>query len=190
MLFPSIPCTKRKLKTTPKLQDPSSYSLFHTHIFTSRPKRNVLTQKMACPTHGWSWSSQKTFMFLVCISFSYPIDASISEKLDQTAVPQPKDTEIKCGSCPCVNPCDQQSPPPPPPPLISPPPPPAMPPKNPASQNYNPLPPPPPRFIYVTGVPGYGNNWEYYYGSATRDRAMNLLGFACWGLLSAMMLFG
>lgn len=63
---------------------------------------------------------------------------------------------IKCGSCPCVNPC---APPPPPPP-----------PKN---CNPSPLPPPPPRFIYVTGIPGVyqtdQNGWDYYFSGGGRN---------------------
>ncbi|KAL6219519.1 hypothetical protein ACLB2K_007278 [Fragaria x ananassa] len=80
--------------------------------------------------------------------------------------------EIKCGTCPCVNPCQQQQqelPPPPPPP------PPAMTtgctPALPAAPAV--LAPPPPRFIYVTGIPGdlyktdtYGSSYSYDFYSA------------------------
>ncbi|XP_050228865.1 uncharacterized protein LOC126678041 [Mercurialis annua] len=68
--------------------------------------------------------------------------------------------QIKCGSCPCVNPCAQLPPPPPPPP--------------PKTTYCSPVAPPPPRFIYVTGVPGNGNlyvtdeNWNYFSGASTR----------------------
>lgn len=70
---------------------------------------------------------------------------------DQPLVPSPITSENKCGSCPCGNPCVQQSPPPPPP---SPPPPSPPPPKYPTQ--YCPPPPPlPPTFFYFTGPPGY-----------------------------------
>lgn len=89
------------------------------------------------------------FQFPVLISAS----ATFSSKVDHV----PHEPSIKCGECPCVNPCSQQpvalpSPPPPPPPAYpaqycTPPPPPPPPPK----LVYA---PPPPRFIYVTGGPG------------------------------------
>ena len=82
---------------------------------------------------------------ILSISFPIPINAS-TKKLQEivpVVVPQAPTTEIKCGTCPCVNPCGQQSLPPPLPPP-------------PRFTYCNPLPmtPPPPRFYYVTGVPG------------------------------------
>ncbi|KAI3502950.1 hypothetical protein L1887_31364 [Cichorium endivia] len=83
-------------------------------------------------------------------------------------VPELPDASVKCGSCPCVNPCGSQqmlpppepqpspSPPPPPPPPLPSPPPPSPPP--PVTQYCPPAvgvvkSPPPPRFIYVTSPP-------------------------------------
>ncbi|XP_012089935.2 leucine-rich repeat extensin-like protein 6 [Jatropha curcas] len=96
---------------------------------------------------------------------------------DPTLVPPELNTgEIKCGSCPCVNPCAL-----PPPPPTPPPPPPPPPPKT----IYCPplqLPPPPPRFVYVTAVPGnnlyvidpYRNNWDYY-SNANKQNSLTML---------------
>ncbi|KAE9606116.1 hypothetical protein Lalb_Chr10g0104481 [Lupinus albus] len=70
---------------------------------------------MVSPTQVLSLPKLTTLLFLFCISFSSLVEATTSSsKLD---------TEIKCGSCPCGNPCDEQIPPPPPPPQKPPPPP-------------------------------------------------------------------
>ncbi|CAL1390613.1 unnamed protein product [Linum trigynum] len=99
--------------------------------------------------------------------------SSVTEKLDDQNQPT---AEIKCGSCPCVDPCSQlppppspPPPPPPPPPLPSPSPPPPQlqppppppdctplsppPPSPPPPRIVYVKPPPPPRFVYVTGDP-------------------------------------
>lgn len=117
--------------------------------------------------------------------------------------PQNPDAEIKCGSCPCSNPCIQQLSPPPPPP---PPPPPS--PCTPTVSSRPPPPrfiytmsspaPPPPRFTYTTGVPGNlyeidANNSWYYFSGTTGTRpgmaavvvalgcgALHLMGFSKW----------
>ncbi|KAB1997998.1 hypothetical protein ERO13_D12G055500v2 [Gossypium hirsutum] len=94
---------------------------------------------------------------ILSIIFAVPINAStkILEEVVPVVVPQAPTTEIKCGACPCVNPCGQQSLPPPPPPRFT-------------YCNTLPSPPPPPRFYYVTGVPGqlYGvdpdDRWRYF----------------------------
>ncbi|KAL8034400.1 hypothetical protein ABFX02_12G025800 [Erythranthe guttata] len=76
---------------------------------------------------------------------------TFSTEVDREIFPEP--ISIKCGECPCVNPCSHQSPPPPPPPenrgrYCSPPPP------SPVYVAAETIPPPPPRFNYVTGAPG------------------------------------
>ncbi|KAL2317236.1 hypothetical protein Fmac_031112 [Flemingia macrophylla] len=145
-----------------------------------------------------SWSPQKisiVLLLLFCVT--------ISSKLDQPPVSQPSYTEIKCGSCPCGSPCDDQllSPPPPPPP--SPPPlllpdissplscdqsPPPPPPSKPPPPLRPPPTPPPPRFIYVTGVPG--DAYPAYYYSAAQNRVVGFLFLLGLGALSVTMLFG
>ncbi|OIW02673.1 hypothetical protein TanjilG_29449 [Lupinus angustifolius] len=140
-----------------------------------------------------------TLLFLFCISLSSIVEATTSSsKLD---------TEIKCGSCPCGNPCDEQLPPPPPPPPQNPPPqpqplpeisspencdlpPPLLslppPPPPPPPSRPPPTPPPPPRFIYITGVPADA----YNYDSAAQNRVVGLLVLACLEALLVTMLFG
>lgn len=79
---------------------------------------------------------------IILISIFVPLSASVShEKVDEAMV----QTSVKCGECPCVNPCSQlQVPPPPPPP----------PPPTPQSTQYcPPQTPPPPRFYYFSGPP-------------------------------------
>ncbi|KAI4307630.1 hypothetical protein L6164_030798 [Bauhinia variegata] len=144
---------------------------------------------MASPTQTWCPHKLTIMLLFFILSFSFPIQASTSEKVDQpVATPPTGAEEVKCGSCPCANPCVQQLPPPPPPPPPSPslqncnpPPPPPSPPP--------PRPPPPPRFTYVTGAPGNVYTWEYYY-SAAQNRAVGLLLLAAMALLSINMVFG
>ncbi|KAK7276268.1 hypothetical protein RIF29_17406 [Crotalaria pallida] len=150
---------------------------------------------MVSPTQFLSPPKLTTLLFLFCISFSSLVEATTnSSKFD---------TEIKCGSCPCGNPCDEILPPPPPPPspqtpppqlqpeplpeisspencdppppppLLPPPPPPPSPPPPPPSRP--PPTPPPPRFIYITGMPADA----YNYYSAAQNRVVGLLVLAC-----------
>ncbi|KAE9615061.1 hypothetical protein Lalb_Chr04g0251311 [Lupinus albus] len=132
-----------------------------------------------------------TLLFLFCISFSSLVEATTSSsKLD---------TEIKCGSCPCGNPCEKELPPPPqtPPPqplpeisspqscdLLSPPSPSLPPPPPPPSRP--PPTPPPPRFIYITSVPADA----YNYSSASQNRVVGLLVLACLEAVLVTMVFG
>ncbi|KAJ6368111.1 hypothetical protein OIU78_000645 [Salix suchowensis] len=52
--------------------------------------------------------------FMVCTII--PVcRASVTKNPDQALDPRELGTGIKCGSCPCVNPCSQLVPPPPPP---------------------------------------------------------------------------
>ncbi|MFS8028748.1 hypothetical protein Hanom_Chr16g01514071 [Helianthus anomalus] len=98
-----------------------------------------------------------------------------------------QDDQIKCGGCPCNNPCYTTSPPPPPPPS---PPPPKM--STPTPGLVNPCPPPPitgggsgmapPGYIYITGPPGdvYPVN-PFFSGGSHRNlwatpRLLALLG--------------
>ncbi|KAI3451821.1 hypothetical protein Pfo_008486 [Paulownia fortunei] len=82
----------------------------------------------------YKWT--RTLVTLLILQFSSILirqSASFSTKVDD--LPDPS---IKCGECPCVNPCSQQQPTPPPPPPLP-------------MQYFS---PPPPRFVYVTGPPG------------------------------------
>lgn len=127
------------------------------------------------------WSPQAFVLLLLLLFFlvgsssetESPTSPSTSDhvqKLEKRVLVEPDHddkyhTGIKCGSCPCVNPCVQQLPPPPPPP----------PPKT-QYCSPNVLPPPPPRFVYVTSLPEQpyqaniipNNNWQYYYSAARR----------------------
>lgn len=94
-------------------------------------------------------------ILLIILLIPIATRVTYSTKVDDSININPS---IKCGECPCLNPCNQQLPPPlpppPPPPYCSPPPPPPPPPP---AQYCSPTPPapalvpPPPRFIYVTG---------------------------------------
>ncbi|EXC20660.1 hypothetical protein L484_027219 [Morus notabilis] len=120
------------------------------------------------------------FLLTLIIPFSYSQNfpstttpTSDAEKVEQKLVVPHHDvkeynTGIKCGSCPCVNPCVQLPPPPPPP-------------KTPYCSPVV-MPPPPPRFVYVTSLPEQpyqantipSNNWQYFYSSAARKTMLYL----------------
>ncbi|XP_050259635.1 anther-specific proline-rich protein APG-like [Quercus robur] len=153
---------------------------------------------MISSTH--CWSPQKLLMMLLFLltSFSFPTSATVSQKLDQTPLPQEADTEVKCGSCPCSNPCVQQPPLPPPSPP-PPPPPPSPTPNNPSTPYCPPLAPPPPRFTYVTSVPGgnlYNTDPNYpiyntwvYHSSADRNMIVELLLLLGFGVLELLVIW-
>lgn len=143
------------------------------------------------------WSPQKLLMMLLflLISFSFPSSATVSQKLDQTPLPQEADTEVKCGSCPCSNPCVQQPPPPPPPPPQPPTPKNPSTPYCPPEDPFSPLAPPPPRFSYVTSVPGGNlyntdplNTWVFY-SSADRNMIVGLLLLLGFGVLELIVIW-
>ncbi|PON81387.1 hypothetical protein TorRG33x02_228120 [Trema orientale] len=112
------------------------------------------------------WSPQRvSLVLLLLLFFSFVSSSNTESPTITTSDDDEYHTGIKCGSCPCVNPCGQQLPPPPPPP----------PPKTPYCSPVT-LPPPPPRFVYVTSLPEQpyqaniipNNNWQYFYSSAGR----------------------
>ncbi|KAL5743418.1 hypothetical protein ACOSQ2_026534 [Xanthoceras sorbifolium] len=134
-------------------------------------------------------------ILLIISSFTIQASATLSKKLDQEQllVPPPdyNYNGIKCGTCPCVNPCGQLPPPPPSPP---PPPPPPPPPKTPSCPQQQQLPPPPPRFIYVTGVPGEiyqteVDNWGFFSRSAECNVAKKLLLLAGYFVLGILVIW-
>ncbi|XP_011097218.1 amyloid beta A4 precursor protein-binding family B member 1-interacting protein-like [Sesamum indicum] len=125
------------------------------------------------------------------LQFSVLINASASFTTKVDEVPDPS---IKCGECPCVNPCSQQLPPPPlpPPALPPPPPPPALPPPPPEQYCSPPpprfvytagtSPPPPPRWVYMTADPRHLNPTNdpfslQIYTNAAQDRLTNFRVF-------------
>lgn len=77
--------------------------------------------------------------FIFLLLTLVPTSAIRNEKFDESTVQPMPEASIKCGECPCVNPCTQQQPPPPPPPQIT--------------QYCPPQVPPPPRFYYFSGPP-------------------------------------
>lgn len=130
---------------------------------SSPPHSFIFSQQnnMVRHSHHKNKNPQSVLMIFPVLSiiFAVPTNSStkILEEMVPVVVPQAPTTEIKCGACPCVNPCGQQSlpPPPPPPPRFT-------------CCNTLPPTPPPPTFYYVTGVPGqlYGvdpdDSWRYF----------------------------
>ncbi|KAI3720107.1 hypothetical protein L6452_21017 [Arctium lappa] len=103
------------------------------------------------------------------------------------------DDQLKCGGCPCNNPCYATSSPPPPPPPPPSPPPPKMPSPTPGLQN---CPPPPttgggygqmapPSYIYITGPPGnlYPVNPYFSATAAHRNLPLQVVVFGLVGVL-------
>ncbi|KAK4426564.1 hypothetical protein Salat_1425000 [Sesamum alatum] len=139
---------------------------------------------------------------VLVLQFSVLITASVSfaTKVDDD-IPDPS---IKCGECPCGNPCNQQLPPPPLPPS-SPPPPPALPPPPPPPppEQYCSPPPPPPRFVYTASTsPPPPPRWIYVtadprnshpfnlqiYSNAAHDRLRNFRAFPLVSCIAALIL--
>ncbi|KAJ0042303.1 hypothetical protein Pint_18630 [Pistacia integerrima] len=125
---------------------------------------------MVLPRSERSRQRQLSLILLIClISLVFPVSS-------QELVPPEPDSSIKCGTCPCVNPCDQLPPPPPPPPKTT---------------YCPPLAPPPPRFIYVTGMPGQiyqtaADTWGFY-SRAECNVAKILLVVAGYGVLGLLI---
>ncbi|KVI05419.1 mulatexin-like [Cynara cardunculus var. scolymus] len=90
-------------------------------------------------------------LLILAVVVLAPIKAMNPRKLDQTTSTDTAiggstdDHQIKCGGCPCNNPCNTSPPPPPP----SPPPP-----KKPSPTPGLNCPPPPSSYIYINGPPG------------------------------------
>ncbi|XP_022854252.1 wiskott-Aldrich syndrome protein family member 2-like [Olea europaea var. sylvestris] len=141
-------------------------------------------------------------IFLMILIFHFSATATFSSKVDDDplvapAVAKVPEVSIKCGECPCGNPCNQQlpslSPPPPPPPpknqyCATPPTPP------PPRFIYvtGQMPPPPSRFIYTTGPPGnlYRTdpfNLQIYSSAAHNNVLVGLLLFVACGIMEFLV---
>ncbi|XAR72258.1 hypothetical protein NMG60_11018839 [Bertholletia excelsa] len=128
----------------------------------------------------------KKVILVLCVitAIATPITGLVSRKLDESTVTGTPDPSMKCGSCPCNNPCAQSSPPPPPPAL---PPPPPPPPKMPPTQYCPPPPCPPSSYIYITGPPGNLYPIDTYFSGSSRIVAVGLpvlIGFGLAGPLA------
>ncbi|XP_023772503.1 leucine-rich repeat extensin-like protein 6 [Lactuca sativa] len=103
-------------------------------------------------------------IFLLIIAatvLSSPLKATNTRKLTSTdtASSGAQDDQIKCGGCPCNQPCYTAAPPPPPPP------------KKPSpTPSFNC--PPPPSYIYITGPPGNLYPVDPYSHSSANRRVL------------------
>nr|XP_043625917.1 pollen-specific leucine-rich repeat extensin-like protein 3 [Erigeron canadensis] len=118
-------------------------------------------------------------LVILALLTTTPIEGMINRKLNDATTTVTKDDQIKCGGCPCNNPCypTTASPPPPSPPPPSPPPAPKLPTPTPG---LNCPPPPttttgggyafsPPEYIYTTGPPGNVYPTNPYFSGAHRN---------------------
>lgn len=110
-----------------------------------------------CMSSMFGWHSRSSlnliiitiiFLFLHLLIFAAADDHGDDKSLVHNV-------SIKCGECPCGNPCNQLLPPPPP---AASPPPKYCPPQTQPQPQPQPQSPPPPRFIYYTGLPQQSNN--------------------------------
>nr|XP_011467108.1 PREDICTED: uncharacterized protein LOC105352253 [Fragaria vesca subsp. vesca] len=159
----------------------------HPSTISALTGNQLVNPSMALLPRSWNNSPPVALiMMLIILSISLPgnsagVTVTSDQKNQQQTVTvsstQKEETdtstttgEIKCGTCPCVNPCQQpqqQLPPPRPPPAMTA----GCTPALPAAPAL--LAPPPPRFIYVTGIPGelyktdtYGSSYSYDFYSA------------------------
>ncbi|KAL6969935.1 hypothetical protein U1Q18_029644 [Sarracenia purpurea var. burkii] len=110
----------------------------------------------------WKLDSAKLLMvFFLITGIATPTGGSMPRKLDDTTVPAPPDSGVKCGCSGCNIPC-YQSPPPPPPPT----------PKKPPTQ-YCP-PPPSSGFVYAYGPPGSLYPIDPFNSGSCRSIALGL----------------
>lgn len=149
----------------------------HPHQLNPKPPIPTTTKLKISPVVVRKKMSSRVIGILIFLAIAAPINGLNTRKLDDTTVPVPPDAEMKCGSCPCNNPCGQSPPPPPPPP---------PPPKKPPTPSLN-CPPPPSQYIYISGPPGNLYPVDPYFTNTGRSLGVALpllVGCALVGLFA------